>query len=1000
MKFLFLHLSDLHIRDNSQVTMKVDKIVHVVQSVGKVDKCVLICSGDLTYSGAENEYKCVKKFMGTLLSKLGQINDEFIETYLVPGNHDISFPKNPRGSSEILEYYEKHSEHDEFMNELKWQAWFFEYAKSKRCFMNCQFLDSRLVNWNGFNVQFNLINTAPFSTLSKDNKELHYLPDSCYYTLCRKENVDLSVTIMHHSTEWFHYKTKNFLEKVLRQNSDIVFQGHEHNVRGVQSDGFILSKGGEFSGEFSHRSTFSILIFDTEKLICNETEYEWNDELVMFCKKRDSQQFAVPAKSGELIPSHEFLSSFYKDPQNLSESVLDYFVFPKLFRNNRKHRHHEDIKLITEELFWSELTERKIISITGKSGNGKTTLLKFLYNQCVQKKMIPLYLGNESYRLKASAEKILKNLFEEQYSNNQLLFEKYEQAELCKKVLLIDDLDLIKYKGNQEKLIEDLKSKVGFIVYTSQNILELDVTSAAIEEILESETYYNITIEDFYKEKRTELVSRICALKSQGNSALLPYIKEIIDHLVDRRHGLFELSPANIVQYVKFFLTNGTDDRKGEAVFNVVFETNLRNAIIEKCGEKYLEYCLLSLEEIAYYMHQNKNERITYSDIVNLINNINTKRGLQIDIKKCLDTVLSAKIIRNFKENNIYEFSNRNYLAYFIAKKLNNLIEKNGIGIPELQYIFNNICFGINDNILLFLSFLRNNTAFALNLCEMLDSLLKEYPELNFDQNNIRFIKYQSDTSILIPTQNDQKEIEKVSDDIERLKRQKEFEEIQYRSVYDYNEEDANKFQNKIVRAVKYLEVISKSLISHYVNLELPEKQRIIDLMYSAPNRILFAIFKPYDDKYGDVIDELKRIVDSTEEKIKLSKKEIEEIFNDSAVAICLSLYDNVAFYGTNSETLKLLNEYPKDNSNYKVANLIMEEVGGTSENFVDKAIKLNEDEDDVFIKNLIQRIARKHIITKNVGYKIRDRIADKILTASSKDQLYLMSISKGKKKE
>ena len=84
---------------------------------------------------------------------------------------------------------------------------------------------------------------------------------------------------------------------------------------------------------------------------------------------------------------------------------------------------------------------------------------------------------------------------------------------------------------------------------------------------------------------------------------------------------------------------------------------------------------------------------------------------------------------------------------------------------------------------------------------------------------------------------------------MEKQQREKEMNEIQFRNIYDYNEIDADKFQNKIVRAIKYLEIISKSLISQFVNLDLSEKQRIIELMYSAPNRILYAIFKPYDEQ-------------------------------------------------------------------------------------------------------------------------------------------------------
>jgi len=77
-----------------------------------------------------------------------------------------------------------------------------------------------------------------------------------------------------------------------------------------------------------------------------------------------------------------------------------------------------------------------------------------------------------------------------------------------------------------------------------------------------------------------------------------------------------------------------------------------------------------------------------------------------------------------------------------------------------------------------------------------------------------------------------------------------------------------------------------------------------------------------------------------------------------------------------------------------------MEENGGTTENFVDKAIKLKEKEDDLFITNIIRLIANKHLVTRTIDFRIKDRIADKIFSTSSKKQVLTASYKRGKKKE
>jgi len=998
MKVMFLHLSDMHLKDTSRINLKVDRIADAVKSIGTVDKAVLICSGDLAFSGASIEYKNVRSFLGVLLQKIGEQLNQFVNLYIVPGNHDIMFSSDARDSAAILEYYKNNTVDKKFNNELNWQKHFFEYSSQKNCFKANKVVDKKTLNCGGYIIQINLLNTAPFSTLRADNKEIHYLPDQYLYSLVKETTADLAITVMHHSTEWFHWKTKESLEKRLNAHTDIVFQGHEHRASGTKNNALIVIKGGEFSGEMTHESTFSIVILDTEHMNLSDTIFVWNEEQVMFCKTGTVQQYSITKKTIELCPDAAFKAILYRDNKNLTNSVLDYFVFPKLFYSKRNT--HDEGKIISEVSFWYELSNRKIINVSCKDGNGKSTLLKYLYNQSLTRQMLPLFLSRDDFKSKP-ADKLLKSLFQTQYGEDDYLFDRFEQICKNKKILFVDDLDLIKHQASREKLIEEALNHVGYIVFSSQANLEIDLSKATKTELLNHDEYFCLRIDDFYKEKRTELIKRVCAVTNPTDIQLVDYVVHIVDQLVAKRNGLFELSPDYIVEYIKFFLKRDTDDRKGEAVFNIVFETNLRNAIINNSPESKVDLNLIALEEIAFMMHKKGDERASYADIVNAIGDYNKNYEINIDIRECLETAINGRVLKKSTESNSYEFCSQNFLAYFIAKRLNRLIEKHGFDIPELKEVFDNICFGINDNILLFLSFLRDNTAFALNLCDLLDEIVDNYEELDFDKKNIRFIAKIKEIQVKSPSSDEKRQVEQMAETHERqLRLLEEQQQIQYKSIYDYRNEATKTFQHNIICALKYLEVISKSLISHYTTLDKNEKNQIISRMYSAPNKVLYALFKPHDDRYDETVAELKQIIDDSGIDIKLTKEDIERELSHAAIGICLSIYDRIAFFGANTDTLKLLDAKPLANSNYKIANLIMEENGGGTESFVKKAIKLKEDEDDNFITNLIRLITRKHILTHDIDHAMLDRLSSKIFQQSSHKQLLVMSASKKNKKE
>ena len=52
MKILFLHLSDIHLRDNTDIRLiNMDGIIKSLSQIGKFDECAIVFSGDVVNSG-------------------------------------------------------------------------------------------------------------------------------------------------------------------------------------------------------------------------------------------------------------------------------------------------------------------------------------------------------------------------------------------------------------------------------------------------------------------------------------------------------------------------------------------------------------------------------------------------------------------------------------------------------------------------------------------------------------------------------------------------------------------------------------------------------------------------------------------------------------------------------------------------------------------------------------------------------------------------------------
>ncbi len=467
--------------------------------------------------------------------------------------------------------------------------------------------------------------------------------------------------------------------------------------------------------------------------------------------------------------------------------------------------------------------------------------------------------------------------------------------------------------------------------------------------------------------------------------------------MVQCQANLISLTPDNLIQYIKYFLNNKNREEKGSRTITLVFETNIRNSILECVKETNATPILSALEFIAYDMYFKKQaEVLQLAEVDELIKGFNAQRRANLNTKAFIAVCVKAGVLTEAVDAYAYSFSNKNTYAYFVAKYLNRVLERDPSNQADILYVMNHICFGINDTIILFLSYIRSNTRIILNIAFKAANLLEGYPELNFKENNIPFIKLINAPRVALPTEKEKKANTQQTEKVEMARQ----EAVKFRGIFDYNESDVEKDKYRILRAFKYTQLIGRTLVDQYGDLESEDLEIMIRCLYSLPQKVLFAVLKQHQDHYEETVSELQKFVEEKLPDENISVEEIKKMFGEAAVNFILNLMNDIAYNSSNSSTISVLNDFDKSSSNYVIQNLMMIENAGDTAAFVDKALSVHSDySQDYFVQWLVRLIARKHIIhTPNIDYRMVDKLTSgKILDQRGKKAFLLEQNSEEK---
>ena len=989
---IILHLSDLHLSVETQgINEEVVKISNALESFcrekNNIKQIIIVVSGDLTSKGKKEEFELFDGFIGRLRylikEKIG------LKAYVLtcPGNHDINFPKElTRDELVNMSNDEKYAFYipalQNYFQSKYANKWTNDFVLYKNCIVEKE------------NYNFCILNSVVGSRIEEKDtdKGIHLIPNQIIKNITLKKD-DLNILVLHHSIEWFADDQWEHLNSLIDEYFDLVLYGHEHNNR----DFYVKSskRNVDFicSGPlFAEDSAFNIIAIDNKRISTYKASSCDNYYDIMECNK-----FFVDEKgSKDHIFYPDYLNTL-NDYQLIPDAkISDIFVFPQLsyMDNENNLKELNSIEDLHKHLMNNEY---KYFIFEGDEFSGKTELSNYLFLY-LRDKYYPLLIN--AHDIVGNTEKIFKNVFRKTYDQRAFAFNHYHQLDVRDKILIIDDFDCIPLDA-RKKIVN--YASVNFfkilIIKKSQNI---NFVSNVIENIPLDETM-KLTISPMLYRKREELIYNICKFNYKYKEELeLRNLSKAINKSISKQLAILNLTPQFIILCVNALIKNDYQLNSTNG-FTAVFQANITR-LLERVPEIDIDKYLHILQIISYKAHVSKDYPISFNLISEVISDYNSKGSKirkPIVVVDFVNNLERCKLIKKSREDsNKYVFISPNYFSYFIAKNIVSLVAENENEVlPVLDKLAREISFGLNGDILLYVSYILQTGKIIDTIHEISQVFFNNFTEeinLNPKETNVQYLFLnQSNLILQIPSKIDKENnLRKREEDENKIEKSKKH-DIEY-----YEEKDID-FDNTIVKikiGIKYIEILAK-LLPDFIHLDSLESEKIIENLYSYCNKILYYILKPYEELFDENSEILKELYeDSTiKEEYKnptIIKSEIQRISH----TFILNMYNMVARLSSSDSTIYAFdNLTDKSKVTNELLNLMQHEHVEKLENFATMFETIDKKYDNVTIRNYLKRILRKHIMTNSIKYfGINQKVINTYLnSAPEKSQVARMRVSK-----
>lgn len=988
MRILFLHLSDLHI--GSETELKLPRNQHLIRSLqayGQVDGVVLAISGDLAKYGKRSEYRIASTFMDSLLRGIQNafsVDSKNLKVLIVPGNHDIDWGDSREINPDSIRKLSYVGLHSAYQSELAKMDPFFVFSNERNCFSynpfnreETQVFSRKILHFSdGFRIEANLINSAPFSCENDDG--LHYLPPTVLNDFAKPSNADIAMVIMHHAPDWFPFEMKEQINQCIMERCSIALYGHDH-VPGANE---ILSASGcqlikQSGGAWHERSVpshceFYASILETDTREYTLKKHSWSEDGASFQSSLclQTKLSRKPVNGSRLIYTDSYLSELLADKKySISPSILDYFVFPGLKTDSDKEYAHGHVINRIDELV-DFIKENRYVAITGESYSGKTTILKALFAELLKDYTV-LYCDTSNISGRKQSN-IIRELVENTFGENK--YDEFCAIPSGKRALIIDDIHLIK-QAHLDKFLRGLESIFDLIIVSSCPPSQFDIVQLVKDRINSQREFRKVSISKLFATKRLELIGNIVKLKTDLSDNERRDLTRALDQCLNSYKLAFRTEVDFVVQFTSYYCEHIKElDRADASVFSKVFEASIERLISPQLfgRSENVEDIIVAFSEVAHYIHFHREYPISSERISEVITGYcGYYDNLYLTPARFLEIAVDSGILKITPDGFQYKFTNRDHLAYFVAKALNRRYHDDG-NETNLRIVLEQLCFGINSDILSFLTYISENVRIPRLILSQALACTDSWSEFKIASKDIKYLKAIPAKSITPPAINQREaELEQRSEDEEIAMSNNDI--LESLDIYDYDPSEINEITNQLLRASLQLQIISRNFSAFVSILTARDRQAFVSAMYRLPNKIFYRWAKYIDENLEPLLDEL--LAWQQEESYKgrrLSRDRLRDEIQKLSTNQLLNLYYIVAVFGTNNATAEYIasRDYVDDSLNYRIQRLLVYEKVDNVPPALKEAEEIFKDNEDGMVRSLISSFFNHLLINS-------DRISD-----------------------